>query len=154
MGKKAMHTPTLNSGCVMFRITTYGIIALPNREARQGVTMSARRRQPSNFPLALIALGLLLILGAGGWYLYQVLNADETVQPVPPVEEDFPDVPRVSLADARAAYETSGAVFLDVRDAESYAQNHIAGAISIPLNELPDRMGELNKSDWIITYCT
>ncbi len=116
--------------------------------------MSARRRQPSNFPLALIALGLLLILGAGGWYLYQVLNADETVQPIPPVEEDFPDVPRVSLADARAAYETSGAVFLDVRDAESYAQNHIAGAISIPLNELPDRMGELNKSDWIITYCT
>jgi 3-mercaptopyruvate sulfurtransferase SseA len=116
--------------------------------------MPARRRQTSNFPLALIALGLLLILGAGGWYLYQVLNPRETVQPPPQAEGDYPGVPRVSLADAKAAYETGSAVFLDVRDAESYAQNHIVGALSIPLNELPDRMGELDKSAWIITYCT
>ncbi len=116
--------------------------------------MSARRRLSSNFPLALVALGLLLILGAGGWYLYQVLNPEETVQPIPGSEGDFPNVPRVSLADAKAAYETGGAVFLDVRDAESYAQSHIVGAISIPINELSDRMGELNQSDWIITYCT
>jgi 3-mercaptopyruvate sulfurtransferase SseA len=116
--------------------------------------MPARRRQTSNFPLALIALGLLLILGAGGWYLYQVLNPGETVQTPPPSEGDYPDVPRVSLADAKAAYETGSAVFLDVRDAESYAQSHIVGALSIPLNELPERMSELDKSAWIITYCT
>jgi len=116
--------------------------------------MSARRSQSSSFPLALVAIGLLLILGAGGWYLYQVLNPEETIQPIPQSEGNFPDVPRVSLADAKAAYDTGGAVFLDVRDAESYAQSHIVGALSIPLNELSDRMGELNKSDWIITYCT
>lgn len=116
--------------------------------------MPARRRQSSSFPLALIALGLLLILGAGGWYLYQVLNPEETVQTSPQGEGSFPDVPRVSLADAKAAYETGGAIFLDVRDAESFTQSHIPGALSIPLNELPDRMRELDKSAWIITYCT
>ena len=114
--------------------------------------MPARRRPSSSFPLALIALGLLLILGAGGWYLYQVLNPEETVQTSPQGEGNYPDVPRVSLADAKAAYETGGAVFVDVRDAESYAQSHVPGALSIPLSELPDRMGELNPSDWIITY--
>jgi len=116
--------------------------------------MPARRRQSSNFPLALIAIGLLLILGAGGWYLYQVLNPAETVQSPSQSERDYPEVPRVSLADAKAAYETGSAVFLDVRDAESYAQSHIIGSLSIPLNELPDRMGELDKFAWIITYCT
>jgi 3-mercaptopyruvate sulfurtransferase SseA len=116
--------------------------------------MSARRRQSSSFPLALIALGLLLILAAGGWYLYQVLNPEGTVQSLPQSESEDDGVPRVSLADAKAAYETGSAVFLDVRDAESYAQSHITGALSIPLSELPDRMGELNESTWIITYCT
>jgi 3-mercaptopyruvate sulfurtransferase SseA len=116
--------------------------------------MPARRRQTSSFPLALIALGLLLILGAGGWYLYQVLNPEEIVQTSPQAEGDYPNVPRVSLADAKAAYETGSAVFLDVRDAGSYAQSHIVGALSIPLNELPERMGKLDKSAWIITYCT
>jgi rhodanese-related sulfurtransferase len=68
------------------------------------------------------------------------------------LEGDEDSVPRVSLADAKAAYETGGAVFVDVRDAESYAQSHIPGALSIPLSELPNRIGELNPSDWIITY--
>jgi len=114
--------------------------------------MPARRRQSSNFPLALIALGLLLILGAGGWYLYEALNPEEVLQAPPQSEGDDASIPRVSLADAKAAYETGSAVFVDVRDAESYAQSHISGALSIPLSELPDRMGELKPSDWIITY--
>jgi 3-mercaptopyruvate sulfurtransferase SseA len=114
--------------------------------------MPARRRQTSSFPLALIGLGLLLILGAGGWYLYEALNPEEAVQSPPQSEGDEDSVPRVSLADSKAAYETGGAVFVDVRDAESYAQSHIPGALSIPLSELPNRIGELNPSDWIITY--
>lgn len=114
--------------------------------------MPARRRQSSSFPLVLIALGLLLILGAGGWYLYQMLNPERTVQTSPQGEGNYPDVPRVSLADAKAAYETRGAVFLDVRDTESFTQSHIPGALSIPLSELTDRMAELDKSAWIITY--
>lgn len=112
------------------------------------------KRRPSSLPLFLVAVGLLLILGAGGYYLYSFLNPPQTIYTYPQGEASYPDVARVSLADAKAAYDTHGAVFVDVRDAESYAQSHIPGALSIPLSELETRRSELNSSDWIITYCT
>jgi 3-mercaptopyruvate sulfurtransferase SseA len=100
----------------------------------------------------MIAVGLLLILGAGGWYLYESSKPMPTTEASLEVEGNFPDIARVSLADARAAYETRSAVFLDVRDASSYTQSHIPGALSIPLGDLPDRLGELDPEDWIIPY--
>ena len=116
--------------------------------------MKNRSRRSSAMPLAMIALGLILMLGAGAYYAYVLSRPAQVSLPTPPAEGNYPNVARVSLADAKAAYETGSAVFLDVRDPESYTQSHIAGAISIPLEELPARMGELNSSDWIITYCT
>jgi hypothetical protein len=63
-------------------------------------------------------------------------------------------VARVSVGDAKAAYDLQQAVFVDVRDRAFYQENHIPGALSIPLNELEGRLGELDPADWIITYCT
>jgi len=89
--------------------------------------------------------------------LLLLLTGCATAQPAPVVgEPQIPEseVPRVSLAEARAAYDARSAVFLDVRAASSYASGHIPGALSIPLDELEARMGELDPAHWIITYCT
>ena len=108
----------------------------------------------SSIPVVLMVLGLVLIIGAVGWYfLFQSSPGTETEAPQS-VAGNPVDVPRVSLEDAKAAYEIGSAVFLDVRDAGDYTRSHISGAISIPLEELGQRMGELDRSDWIITYCT
>ena len=61
---------------------------------------------------------------------------------------------RLSLADAKAAFDDDAAVFLDVRNESSYAAGHIPGAVSIPLAELESRIVELDPNQWIITYCT
>ena len=42
---------------------------------------------------------------------------------------------------------------LDVRPAEEYRAGHIAGAISIPLHELKDRLRELGRDQEIVAYC-
>jgi rhodanese-related sulfurtransferase len=42
---------------------------------------------------------------------------------------------------------------LDVRQPEEYAQSRIEGSKLIPLGELPQRLGELNKSDEIVINC-
>ena len=42
---------------------------------------------------------------------------------------------------------------LDVRPAEEYRAGHIAGAISIPLSELKDRLSELPRDQEIVAYC-
>ena len=42
---------------------------------------------------------------------------------------------------------------LDVRPREEYAAGHIPGAVSIPLEELADRLAELPDGGQIVAYC-
>ncbi len=44
-------------------------------------------------------------------------------------------------------------VILDVRTQAEYDEGHIEGALLIPVQELPDRLDELNNSDELIVYC-
>jgi rhodanese-related sulfurtransferase/TusA-related sulfurtransferase len=44
-------------------------------------------------------------------------------------------------------------VVVDVREQAEYAFHHIPGAVSIPLGEMEDRLGELNKEDDIYVVC-
>jgi hypothetical protein len=65
-----------------------------------------------------------------------------------------PQIDRVSLAEAKTAFDNQQALFLDVRSAESYAAGHIPGAINIPLAQILDRYHKIDASRWIILYCT
>lgn len=44
-------------------------------------------------------------------------------------------------------------IVLDTRDAESFATEHIRGAVNIPTDELPQRLAELPKNKEIVPYC-
>lgn len=44
-------------------------------------------------------------------------------------------------------------VLLDVREPAEYAFNHIEGAVSLPLEELDERTGELKPEDTIYVIC-
>jgi rhodanese-related sulfurtransferase/DNA-binding transcriptional ArsR family regulator len=44
-------------------------------------------------------------------------------------------------------------VVLDVRPPEEYAAGHIPGAVSIPVEELADRIDELPRDQEIVAYC-
>lgn len=46
-----------------------------------------------------------------------------------------------------------GAIFLDVRTPEEVAEGSVTGALTIPLNELTARHGELPKKKMILVYC-
>jgi ArsR family transcriptional regulator len=113
----------------------------------------SKRKQ--NFPIPIflaIGGGLLLIVAA-------ILLATQSTPAVPtPVtsheEETYPEISRVTLDQAKTALDAGTTVIVDVRSAEAYQGGHIAGAINIPLGELETRLGELDKTQWIITYCT
>jgi len=80
-------------------------------------------------------------------------NSTSNAENIPLTEAE---VPRVSLEQAKAAFDNGEAVIVDVRSRESYSASHIPGAINIPLNEIeanPAQIG-LPKDQWIITYCT
>ena len=44
-------------------------------------------------------------------------------------------------------------VVIDVRPRDEYAAGHIAGALSLPLAELPRRLGDLPRRKLIVAYC-
>jgi 3-mercaptopyruvate sulfurtransferase SseA len=66
----------------------------------------------------------------------------------------YPTVQRVSVTEARAAFDTEQALFLDVRAPEDYAAAHIPGALLIPISDLAGAVETLPTDAEIITYCT
>ena len=116
--------------------------------------MAKKKRRNSSMPLVFVVFGGLLVLVVGGWYAWQLAQPAPAPEPTPVQAVSTQEVTRLSLQDSIAAFDQVTAVFVDVRDAGSYASSHIPGALSIPLNELPDRLGELDPNAWIITYCT
>lgn len=98
-------------------------------------------------------LVLVIALVVGVAFIYQDYPGPSQTSPNPIISTTG-EVQRVSLADAKAAYDIGNAVFLDVRGIEQYQESHIPGALSIPLSDITDRMDELDPGSWIITYCT
>lgn len=121
-----------------------------------GMNANAPNNRTSNLPLAMIGLGVLLLIGAlvvttiqSSEHTGQAAAQSTSTQNIPE-----PQVKRVSLADAKAAFDSKAAVFVDVRDPDSYKAGHIPGAVNIPVEEIQTRYKELDASRWIITYCT
>jgi rhodanese-related sulfurtransferase len=99
----------------------------------------------------LISAGVVLLILVAVLALAPPVSAPTPTQPAAVAQED---IPRATLSEAKAAYDAGSALFVDVRDAESYAASHIAGAASFPLIQLDQNLGQLDKTKWIITYCT
>jgi 3-mercaptopyruvate sulfurtransferase SseA len=104
-----------------------------------------------------IALGVgLLLIGVG--LVYALSNG--AIQSLgSPAEErgdesiPFPSVERMPIDEAYALVEEGEAIFVDVRDSDDFARVHIAGALSIPEEEVMNRTSELPRDQLIITYC-
>jgi hypothetical protein len=66
------------------------------------------------------------------------------------------DVPRVTVEEAYTAIQNGEAIVVDVRNLHSYLTSHVAGAQSIPLVQIETDLASVNldKEQWLITYCT
>jgi len=111
----------------------------------------------TRIPILLVVVGgLLLVLAAA--LMFTQNGPGSTPQPPQAAagheEETYPEIPRVSLEEAKAALDAGTAVFVDVRAVEAYAASHIPSAINVPPAEVEVRVGELDPNQWIITYCT
>jgi len=75
----------------------------------------------------------------------------------PPVLGQVADetaVPRISVADLKKAADTGQVLIVDVRDAGSYAEGHLPGAINIPLDALQQKLATLKAAKKpIVAYC-
>lgn len=120
--------------------------------------MSPKRKkgQPGLGPLYLIIAGIVLVTGVLIWQAANLTKRASAVSPTSPLGSSlpYPNVERVTVADARVALDNKQAVFVDVRDEASFKTGHLPGAVNIYLLDFDSRYTELSKDDWIILYCT
>lgn len=64
------------------------------------------------------------------------------------------EAPRITLADAKKAFDAGNALFVDTRFADAYKLEHVKGAINIPANEIETRYKDVPKGKTIIAYCS
>lgn len=64
------------------------------------------------------------------------------------------DAPRISLADAKADFDAGTALFADTRAEAAFNQEHIKGAINVPMDKLEAKLKEFPKDRKIIAYCS
>lgn len=106
-----------------------------------------------------VIAGLLWIATGATAFASPQMTPQPAAAPAPQAAQQAPAdplaaAPRITGEEARQALAKGEAVLVDVRGKESYDLEHAKGAISLPLSELPNRMGELPKDKKIITYCT
>ena len=130
--------------------------------------MSKRQppKKPSNTPrrLAMYALlgGVILLILAGGLAIYTTSRPPAAptldISQIPDYHDEqgipYPDIPRITVQEARAKFDAGTAIFVDVRSRDEYQARHIPGAISMPIEEIPARYNELPKDAEILLYCT
>lgn len=63
------------------------------------------------------------------------------------------DTDAVDTDELRRRLDDGDAIILDVRPAAEYAGGHLAGAMHIPVDELPRRLSELPRDREIVAYC-
>jgi rhodanese-related sulfurtransferase/DNA-binding transcriptional ArsR family regulator len=63
------------------------------------------------------------------------------------------DTDAVSREELLERVRSGRATVIDVRPAEEYAAGHIPGAVSVPLDELADRLAELPADQEVVAYC-
>jgi predicted sulfurtransferase len=97
-----------------------------------------RRGKRSGLVLAILVVGVLALAGCGS--------------EVPQTKDQ---VPRISPREVQNRIDGGEPILIvDSRSADSYAKSHIAGAISVPLNEVESRLAELPRDQEIVFYCT
>lgn len=102
--------------------------------------------------LCLLATALFL----SGCQSAQTAKKTSTPTPSPDNKPAHPDdgAPRITLADAKAAFDAGDAIFVDTRPEETYKQEHVKGAINITLMDDASKYDKIPKGKKIIVYCS
>jgi 3-mercaptopyruvate sulfurtransferase SseA len=117
------------------------------------------RNRKSRFQLnpALIILGGVVLVVVALWISASSTTAESPVSvPDQPREAHipYPEVERVSVQEAKTAFDAGTALIVDVRSGNSYQAGHATGAISFPSTEMASRYRELPQDRLLYLYCT
>jgi len=80
----------------------------------------------------------------------QLAEVERAIAAYRPKRNDFE---KISMADLQERMIEDGVLLLDVRPGVEFQAGHLPGAVSIPLDELEQRLEELPPDKLIVAYC-
>jgi rhodanese-related sulfurtransferase len=99
---------------------------------------------------------LILIISAVTGILYNFILPNGLSLTAAPLQ--LPSGSELTTEQAERLFRQNNTLFIDTRYPEEYEQNHIPGAINIPLNlsrdELTAALNTINKERMIVIYCS
>ena len=100
-----------------------------------------------------IGIVTIILLIVGGLFTFQLGGNRDSMQIT--LTTDVSEIPRIGVDELKRKVDMgSNLVIVDTRSKEAYQRTHIAGSISVPLEEIAERYVELKGYDEITTYCT
>ena len=112
----------------------------------------------------LFSLASLLLLFAACNDAAKPINISRVATPAPQAVQqtgidehghtEGEDAPRISLADAKKAFDDGSAVFIDTHLKNAYDAGHIPGAINVSVPELDLKVNTIPKGKKLIAYCS
>ena len=110
--------------------------------------------------LFVIVLGLVLLTTVGPLAVQPTPTPDPLAgvpllpAPTPPWDPQQNRVPRITPPDLQARLPAATApLVVDLRSQATWAEAHIPGAVSVPIDEFPTRIAELPQTRDIVLYC-
>jgi rhodanese-related sulfurtransferase/DNA-binding transcriptional ArsR family regulator len=110
-------------------------------DERQGLFVRYRLADPA---VAHLWLELRRVAGL------QMAEVDRALSDYRPGRHDFQ---KISISELQEQLGRDEVMLLDVRPEVEFQAGHLPGALSIPLDELEQRLGELLPGKLIVTYC-
>ncbi|UCE17722.1 MAG: rhodanese-like domain-containing protein [Gemmatimonadota bacterium] len=92
-------------------------------------------------------------------FVIDVLRGERAVSPEQKIDSilNNSDVTPVTLPEAKRAFDSNSALFVDSRSAKDYAEGHILGSINLPWEDFEELKADLEaliqEDRTIITYC-
>jgi hypothetical protein len=129
-----------NLPVLQFALTT-------NQEDGDMAKRSKRKRARGGLPTPIWVGGLvgLVLIAVGLIVLTEQQSTNPNALP-------YPDVPRVSAAEAHNQQQTGSGIIYDVREIPFYEDSRAAGALPLPEDEVLTRLDELPTDKSLIFY--
>ncbi len=138
---------------------------LPAEEPRAGTRVETSRSVSFFAVLGLVVLLVLLAACGGGLGKRPTAQDQSAAVPMEPfgqtgferpgVDGDVPHPATVTVQELKASLDGGvKPLVFDARSKASYEAGHIPGAISLPLDELDERVSEIPRNRPVIFYCS
>ena len=107
--------------------------------------------------------GFLILFAIAGLFaisactdVAEPIAINRSTEPAEPAAhaDDADNAPRISLEEAKKAFDEGSAIFIDTHPQATYDLGHIPGAINITMQDFEAKFDSIPKGKRIIAYCS